>query len=77
MIARVRDRLIAELAADGKTSREIAVVVGMSYSTVKLRLTSIYKELGIEGGAGGVKRRQLAEKLGVRGRKRPRGVRSR
>lgn len=61
---KVRDRIIANLAVEGKTNRQIAEILGLSYQTVCNRMRSVYREVGLTGpGAGGSKRRQLKAKL--------------
>ncbi len=48
------ERRVADLAADGKTNREIAGELFVTVKTVEVHLSSAYRKLGISG------RRQLA-----------------
>jgi len=44
-----RDKLIAQLAASGLTTAQIAARIERSSETVRKRLGIIYKELGVKG----------------------------
>jgi DNA-binding NarL/FixJ family response regulator len=59
-----RDRLIAQLAINGLTNAEIAVVIERSRDTVLLRMKKIYRELGITSGSSGRSRRELKRRYG-------------
>lgn len=52
-----RERQVAALAADGRTSREVAGLLGLSVRTVDNHLRRVYDKLGLEG------RDQLAQVL--------------
>jgi DNA-binding NarL/FixJ family response regulator len=50
-----REHLVAELAAIGRTNREIAQALHLSVKTVEWNLTKVYRRLGLRS------RTQLAE----------------
>lgn len=58
----LRDRVIVNLVAQGRSNREIAEEVGFSRETVRLRLTTIYARNEISEGRGGKNRRELARR---------------
>jgi DNA-binding NarL/FixJ family response regulator len=53
---------IAELAITGMSNKEIAAHLNISYRTVELQLTTIYREAEIVGGQGS-KRIRLMNKI--------------
>jgi DNA-binding NarL/FixJ family response regulator len=55
-----RERLVAELAAVGRTTREIAQALHLSIKTVEWNLTKVYRRLGLRS------RAQLAQVAGDR-----------
>ena len=44
-----RETAVARLARDGRPSREVAEVLGISVRTVESHLDSVYRKLGIDG----------------------------
>lgn len=58
----LRDRVIVNLVAQGMSNREIAEAIGVSYQTIRLRLTTIYARNEISEGRGGKNRRELARR---------------
>ncbi|WKK72742.1 helix-turn-helix transcriptional regulator [Rathayibacter oskolensis] len=42
-----RERLVAEHAADGLSSAEIAAALSVSVNTVKTQLRTVYRKLGV------------------------------
>jgi DNA-binding NarL/FixJ family response regulator len=54
--------VIVDLVAQGKLNRQIAEATGVSYQTIRLRLTAIYSRNGISEGRGGKNRRELARR---------------
>ena len=57
-----RQSEIADLAITGMSAKEIAAQLNISYRTVELQLTKIYKEAEIEDGQGS-KRIRLMNKI--------------
>ena len=60
-----REWVIAELAAAGKTNMEIADAIDRSHATVLKRMSSIYKDLGVEGDFHSFKRKRLPDALAI------------
>lgn len=42
-----REKEVVELVIQGKKSKDIAIILGVSVSTIKGHLTSIYKKTGV------------------------------
>ena len=58
-----RQSEIADLAITGMSAKEIAAQLNISYRTVELQLTKIYREAEIDGEVGSKKRVRLLNKI--------------